>query len=411
MNRKYAVLPSKLMSLFGELCGYHDLDDQVYQVIAEDATFRLNEVLNQSENLKRRVNKETLDVGEVNLMLKCCNVRPIEGYASSDRNQIRSILDDRQQPIDLIDESNRLLNKRQYVRVRSTKIRCEYANLRCDNLNEPIEQGDLPEASKKYYRFLIANLFSCSPELFERILKDLSSNDRLNDLISHLINHLNQRLDFISTDRCKLAKLVQILESLIANAHLQFKLQHSLIHLIDLSLDCLLNDHLKFDLDFLFKFRHCSANLLRSIVSRFQSIMNDSKHKLLIQILNLLLNRFIESSKLDIKYGIMILFQNLNPFILFEILFPFIMNFARQLDYKLTSKTIDRDEQYLFSSILLCLVSCFNFVINSNRIQNSSEFDVNQYYLEIYDVYGDSFINQIASNDSNFIKIIPRKMD
>ena len=408
-KKKYAILQPNLIKLFGAFNGHCDeFDDQICQLLAEDATFRLNEILNQSENLKRRLNKERLDVKEINLMLKCSNVKPIEGLESSDKDRIRSALSDEKNDelINLIDESNRLLSQKQFVRLKSIKLNSEYVQLKyADTTNCRIEQTDLNEELKKYYDFLIKNLFTSNDRLFEKMLKDLATNDQLNELVYYLIRYfLRNLVSTIAKDQNKLIKLILIIESLIKNKHLEFKLQSCFIQLIDLTLDCLLSD-LDLDLDFLFKFRFYSAKLLGSILFKFHYVISEP----LIKILNLLLNQFIDTIHLDIKYGIMIFFQNLNSFIFFEILFSHLMQFVQQLEIKLHNKTIEPEEKKLFGLILICLSNCFNYVINSKRIRNSTEFDVNQYYLKIYNVYGDSFGDLIASNDSNFIKIIKKE--
>lgn len=403
-NQKYAVLPANLIKLFGEICGYNDLNDQLCQVLAEDATFRLNEVLNQSVNLKRKLNKQKLDVNEINLMLKSYNVKAIEGYESSDKNKIRSTLfDEKEKPINLVDKSDLILKRTQFVRLRSLRLSSEYVKLKYIDLVEPF---DLPEESKNYYNFLIKNLFTTNDNLFEKLLKDLSSNDQLNNLIPYLINHFTHQINVSSDNQINLLKLILIVETLIKNKHLEFTLQNSFVQLVDLALDCLLNER-NDDINFLFKFRFCSAKLLRSIMFKFHYVIN----RPLIKILDLLLNQFINSTHLDIKYGIIIFFQNLNPFIFFEILFPSIIRYVHELEIKSNNKTIEPNEKKMFSFILVSLVSCFNYVVNSDRILKSDEFDINQYYIQIYGIYGDSFTNLIASNDLNFIKIIQKKVD
>lgn len=412
-QRRYAVLPANLIKLYGEIGGYYDLNDQACHVLAEDATYRLNEVLNQSENLKRRCNKERLDVNEINLVLKCYNVKPIEGYESMEKNKIRSTLfDEKEKPIDLAGESDALLRQKQFLRVRSVKLSSDYVQLKYTNRRQPIQQADLPDELKSYYNFLVANLFTPNTKLFERLLNDLSSSDQLGDLADYLVDHLSRHLHAISSSKNPndLLRLILVVESLIKNKQLDLKLQNSFVQLVDLALDCLLNEFgpLKDGAsngagsELLFKFRYCSAKLLRSVIHKFHYAVDRSLAKLL----DLLLSEFINSPHPDVKYGIMIFFRHLNPFIFFELLFPSLIQLVQQLELKRTNQTIQSDERQLFNLTLTSLVSCFNYVVNSGKLRDSDEFDVAHYYSAIRGVYGDSFTKLASTNDSNFAKII-----
>ena len=409
-QRRYAVLPANLIKLYGEIGGYYDLNEQACHVLAEDATYRLNEVLNQSENLKRKCNKERLDVNEINLVLKCYNVKPIEGYESMAKNQIRSTLfDDKETPINLTAEANALLKQKQFLRVASIKLSSDYVRLNYPNRDLPVQQTDLPDELKSYYSFLITNLFTPNNKLFERLLSDLSASDQLGDLVGYLVDHLVQHLTTISSNRNDLLKLILVVESLLKNKHLDLKLQSSFVQLIDLSLDCLLNEFNRpggtdNDDESLFKFRYCSAKLLRSIIHKFHCAVDRSLAKLL----DLLLTEFTNTVRPDIQYGIMIFFRHLNPFIFFELLFPALMQALRRLELKLTNQLIEPDEKRLFNLTLTSLVSCFNYVQSSGRLRNLAEFD--EYHSAICSVYGDSFTTKLtASNDSNSTKITIQK--
>lgn len=407
-ERTYAILPTDLMIKFGEICGYDKLDNEVCQILSEDLTFRLNEILNQSENFKRRTNKDCLDANDVNLMLRCYNVRSIDGSS----NRISSFLDDKDESIDLVEKSKNLLKNRHHVRLRSMKLSAEYVDLKFENLDQTFDGSlDLSDELRKYYGFITGNLFqSKNNDLFERICNDLSTNDQLNDLIKCLIKYLHQNFEILSTDQNNLIKLIFVLESIIKNKHLVFKLQQSILKLIDLSLDCLLNDRFDFDFNFLIKFKYCSAKLLGSILIKYNQIINQTSNKILIHLIDLLLDKFISTKNLDIKYGIIIFFQ-LNPFIFFEIFFDHLMKTIDTIEFKLINKTIQTNEQQFFDLCLMSLVTCFNSIVNSDRIHLSTVYDLNKYYSRIYNVFGDSFTNQIASNDANFIKILPRKID
>lgn len=401
-KKQYAVLSSNLMKLIGELCGY-ELNEQICNLLAEDATFRLNELLNQSENLRRRSNKERLDVDDVNLMLKCYNCKPIDGHSSSDKNRIRSLIDDKDEPIDLLSETNKLLNDKQSLVIRSVDLSSEFVKLKYSDLERSIDETDLDCELKKYFYFLIKHLFTSNSKLSERISKDLSTNDQLGDLVGYLINHLTSNLHSILDDQSHSMRMIHLLECLIKNPNVEFKLQNSLVQLIDLSLDCLLHDSKFKHLDYLYKFKYLSAKLLKSLIYKHYQVLNHNR--LLIKILNLLLNQFVNNSQLAIKYAIIIFFQNLNPFIFFDILFPALMKFVENLEIKKSKNLINAEEIQLFDTILLTLVTCFNYVINSDKIRNSTEYDIKEYYSKIYQFYGDSFNNQITCNDANFIKI------
>ena len=158
-----SILSDGCIKLFSEKSGFFDLDESVFRLLSEDVTYRIREIISCSANLVRKLNKEKLSVNNVNTVLKWYNSKPVYGYESIETNYFKdqNILLDNE--INVAENSNLIIKGKikQFLKIKNAKVSIDYIQLKnLNNINDNINDSNLPSSLKDYYNFVRNNLLS-----------------------------------------------------------------------------------------------------------------------------------------------------------------------------------------------------------------------------------------------------------
>lgn len=201
-TRRYAVLSTEWISAIGEELGIYPLSDSVLRRLAEDASYRLREILHKCITRLKHSRRKCLTSNDVNAVLtNLCDVDPILGIPETmpEYHSEAKVFVPNERIINLIDKVN------------------ESVNLSQDNVPfiQEMEACDvkLTEARYNYAKRALKTLFNGSQKTFQVLINDCATNaylggegviDRLMSIARSMVISNNAQYTRVSTRTCQL---------------------------------------------------------------------------------------------------------------------------------------------------------------------------------------------------------------
>lgn len=169
-SRRYAMLSTEWISAIGEELGMHPLPDPLLKRLAEDASYRLREVLHKCVTRLRHSKRKRLTSMDVNAVItNLCDADPILGASESmpEYHTEAKVYVPNESIINLAHQINDPLNLSQ------TNVPLLQDNEICDK--------KLSEARINYAKRALKTLFNGSQKTFQVLLNDCATNAHLGD--------------------------------------------------------------------------------------------------------------------------------------------------------------------------------------------------------------------------------------
>ncbi|KMR00424.1 transcription initiation factor tfiid subunit 6 [Lasius niger] len=169
-SRRYAMLSTEWVSAIGEELGMHPLPDPLLKRLAEDASYRLREVLHKCVTRLRHSKRKRLMSMDVNAVItNLCDADPILGAPESmpEYHAEAKVYVPNESVINLAHQINDPLNLSQ------TNVPFLQDNEICDK--------KLSEARDNYAKRALKTLFNGSQKTFQVLLNDCATNVHLGD--------------------------------------------------------------------------------------------------------------------------------------------------------------------------------------------------------------------------------------
>ncbi|XP_066585279.1 uncharacterized protein [Prorops nasuta] len=232
-SRKYAMLSTEWVSAIGEELGMHPLPDSVLRRLAEDASYRLREVLHKCVTRLKHSRKKCLTSVDVNAVItNLCDTYPVLG-SPDQLPQYHT-------------EARVFVATEHFVDLRQ-RVNSPY------NIVQPtvpfIQESEicdikLSEARNNYAKRALKILFNGSQKTFQILLNDCATNahlggeglvDKLMSIAWSIVISNNAQYTRVSTRTCQLIIAIASNSTAIYPYHL-----NSVQHLTELLLDLLL---------------------------------------------------------------------------------------------------------------------------------------------------------------------------
>lgn len=367
-SRRYAMLSTEWISTIGEELGMHPLPDPLLKRLAEDASYRLREVLHKCVTRLRHSKRRRLTSMDVNAVItNLCDADPILGAPESmpEYHTEAKVYVPNESIINLSHQINEPLNFSQ------TNVPFLQDNEICDK--------KLTEARISYAKRALKTLFNGSQKTFQVLLNDCATNVHLGDegvvdkLISIARSTLilnNAQYTRVSTRTCELIIAIASNSEAVYPYHLI-----SVDKMTDLLLELLLSQSfIHPNLEVLFK--ECVLKLML----RWPSIAD----KYMPTLKNVLFKKEVDSVD-HYKKRIMAveLLVSLQPFIFFQHEAEHTLSIQNILYYYASSGSI------IWEQIALAVCALV-------RSQGHS-LDL----TPLLEHYGDSLLPYLSTNDNN----------
>lgn len=200
--RRYAVLSTEWMSAMGEELGMHPLPDPLLRRLAEDASYRLREVLHKCVTRLKHSRRKKLTAVDVNAVLTSLyDADPVLGAPAQmpEYNSEARVFVPRERFVNLFERANNSMDLSQ-------------SNLPFLKETE-INDTRLAEARRNYAKRALKTLFNGSQKTFQVLLNDCSTNahlggagvvDKLISIVRVSIISTNAQFTRVSTRTCHL---------------------------------------------------------------------------------------------------------------------------------------------------------------------------------------------------------------
>ncbi|XP_076752456.1 uncharacterized protein LOC143424337 isoform X1 [Xylocopa sonorina] len=200
--RRYAVLSTDWISAIGEELGMHPLPESLLERLAEDASYRLREVLHKCVTRLKHSKRKRLTSIDVNAVItNLCDVDPILGAPESmpEYHTEAKVFVPNERIVNLIQKINDPFN------VSQTNVPFIQESEICD--------GRLTEARNNYAKRALKTLFNGSQKTFQVLINDCATNsylsgegviDKLMFIARSMVISNNAQYTRVSTRICQL---------------------------------------------------------------------------------------------------------------------------------------------------------------------------------------------------------------
>lgn len=253
-TRRYAVLSTDWISAIGEELGMHPLPDSLLKRLAEDASYRLREVLHKCVTRLKHSKRKRLTSMDVNAVItNLCDVDPILGASESmpeyhteakvfvPNERIVNLVQKINDPVNILQNSVPFIQESEICDIRLTEARNNYA------------------------KRALKTLFNGSQKTFQVLINDCATNphlsgegviDKLMSIARSMIISNNIQYTRVSTRTCQLIIAIASNSEAVYPYHLT-----SVDKLTELLLDLLLGQNfINPNLEVLFK--ECALKLM-----------------------------------------------------------------------------------------------------------------------------------------------------
>ncbi|XP_046620346.1 uncharacterized protein LOC124305226 [Neodiprion virginianus] len=167
-TRRYAVLSTKWMGAMGEELGMHPLPDPLLRRLAEDASYRLREVLHKCVTRLKHSRRKRLTAVDVNAVLTTLyNTDPVMGAPEQlpEYHSEARVFVPHERFVNLVEHAN-------------NSVHLSQTNLPLLKETE-INDSRITEARQNYTKRALKTLFNGSQKTFQVLLNDCSTNAHL----------------------------------------------------------------------------------------------------------------------------------------------------------------------------------------------------------------------------------------
>ncbi|XP_033197912.1 uncharacterized protein LOC117160921 [Bombus vancouverensis nearcticus] len=201
-TRRYAVLSTDWISAIGEELGMHPLPDSLLKRLAEDASYRLREVLHKCVTRLKHSKRKRLTSTDVNAVItNLCDVDPVLGAPESlpEYHTEAKVFVPNERIVNLVQKINDPLN------ISQTSVPFIQESEICDTR--------LTEARNNYAKRALKTLFNGSQKTFQVLINDCATNvhlsgegviDKLMSIARSMIISNNVQYTRVSTRTCQL---------------------------------------------------------------------------------------------------------------------------------------------------------------------------------------------------------------
>ncbi|KOX79847.1 hypothetical protein WN51_11458 [Melipona quadrifasciata] len=252
--RRYAVLSTDWISAIGEELGMHPLPDSLLKRLAEDASYRLREVLHKCVTRLKHSKRKRLTSMDVNAVItNLCDVDPILGASESmpEYHTEAKVFVPNERIVNLVQKINDPVN------ILQSSVPFIQESEICDIR--------LTEARNNYAKRALKTLFNGSQKTFQVLINDCATNphlsgegviDKLMSIARSMIISNNIQYTRVSTRTCQLIIAIASNSEAVYPYHLT-----SVDKLTELLLDLLLGQNfINPNLEALFK--ECALKLM-----------------------------------------------------------------------------------------------------------------------------------------------------
>ncbi|XP_012150937.1 uncharacterized protein LOC100879608 [Megachile rotundata] len=200
--RRYAVLSTDWISAIGEELGMHSLPDSLLRRLAEDASYRLREVLHKCVTRLKHSKRKRLTSTDVNAVItNLCDIDPILGASESmpEYHTEAKVFVPNERIINLVQKINDPLN------ISQNNVPFIQESEICDIR--------LTEARNNYAKRALKTLFNGSQKTFQVLINDCATNahlggegviDKLMSIARSMVISNNAQYTRVSTRTCQL---------------------------------------------------------------------------------------------------------------------------------------------------------------------------------------------------------------
>ncbi|XP_076243493.1 uncharacterized protein LOC143184856 [Calliopsis andreniformis] len=253
-SRRYAVLSTDWISAIGEELGMHPLPDSLLRRLAEDASYRLREVLHKCVTRLKHSKRKRLTSTDVNAVItNLCDVDPILGAPESmpEYHTEAKVYVPNERIINLVQKINDPLS------ISQNNVPFIQESEICD--------ARLTEARNNYAKRALKTLFNGSQKTFQVLINDCATNaylggegviDKLMSIARSMVISNNAQYTRVSTRTCQLIIAIASNSEAVYPYHLT-----SVDKLTELLLELLLGQSfINLNLEALFK--ECALKLM-----------------------------------------------------------------------------------------------------------------------------------------------------
>ncbi|RWS13074.1 TAF6-like RNA polymerase II p300/CBP-associated factor-associated factor 65 kDa subunit 6L [Dinothrombium tinctorium] len=426
-GEKFIIFNPESIKAFAESSGVQSIDECVFILLAEDVSYRIREVVNNASQIMKHSKRKLLKTVDINKSLKRSDCKPVFGYSDKTPSTVVHIpeanlfcFDDRE--IDLLSTAVSIIENDYKIELKTNdhKLNVDWLSVE-ENVNDSLletnveinEEKDRSLLITQYYENIVKTILWGDSNTVSLALKELSSNSRVQRVVSHFINFISVGVKILNRDLEKLRRLMQTAAALFKNPYLYLYTEPYLILLTHSILFCiieplaasanLINDH--------WSLRESAAFLLSNVLSEWNSPF------IATNVCNMMVNTLVECIK-DISkpfsshYGVIVAFKALGYEYIQEYLYPNLNHFWPHLTAALnsTDKALYQtkvDAQRVYGA--LCDVSVLFLQLTAHNTLNGCEDDFNLIYAQLSEYFGDSLSSCISSDCEKLRKLLSQK--
>ncbi|CAH1261635.1 TAF6L [Branchiostoma lanceolatum] len=219
-ERKFAQIPKESVKAHAESIGISEVSDDVSAMVAEDACYRLREVMQASCQFMRHAKRKRLTAEDFNRALRWSNVEPMYGHNSPDPMVFRPTKD-----AELYFYEDREINLTEFAMETilprnpgETTVKAQWLVVEGRDKGAGSSPA-LSEELVQYYDQVTRAILGGNEQLIKTALADLRTNSRVSALLPYFV-YLVGEVKSISHDLEALTRLLQTAQALIQNPHL-----------------------------------------------------------------------------------------------------------------------------------------------------------------------------------------------
>lgn len=229
--RRYAVLSKETVRTFAESAGHSSLSDEVTEILAEDVSYRLRDLIKQSCEFMKNAKRRKMLTRDFFSALRNSDIQPIYGHSFSEPltvcqtkeadiffyNDPEVNLPNFGVSAQVVNHTGRTVLKGTWLAVEGTKTG--------SSLPQTVAQGKASERSPKplsedallYFDVITRAILGADEQSMRMALKDLNTNSRLLPLLPYLVNFVANGVKTVSHDTAQLGRLLHTVKALVLN--------------------------------------------------------------------------------------------------------------------------------------------------------------------------------------------------
>lgn len=213
-----------------EATGIDGLDANVAEALAEDASYRIREIVNISAQFMKRSRRSCLQAKDVSKALKISNIQPILGEDHVDPPEYDYIEEEDFHYLqdDIVNlEDYRISGQEDGGAMSEVESSARSPSLMSEWLlldgQSPVrlsqgESAELPSMLMDYFNYIVTCILGEDKVLRHESLSDLKNNSKISPLLSYFVNFVSN-VKAVSHDLEQLFNLLQTVSALVSNPY------------------------------------------------------------------------------------------------------------------------------------------------------------------------------------------------